>query len=81
MLHRLSNALRTVTGCEKTYMMQFSEAEGFSHLHVHLVPRLTDHPAEATGPNVFTYMADDQTEWLPESERDSLARAIRAALD
>lgn len=81
LLHRLSGVLETVTGCVKTYMMQFSEAEGYSHLHVHLVPRLQDHPAKALGPEVFAYMTDDQTEWLPESERDSLARALRAALD
>ncbi len=81
LLHRLSRALETVTGCVKTYMMQFSEAEGYSHLHVHLVPRLPNHPAEAMGPDVFAYMTDDQTEWLPESERDSLAHALRAALD
>jgi hypothetical protein len=29
-LHRLSRALETVTGCVKTYVMQFSEAEGYS---------------------------------------------------
>ena len=80
LLHDLSGALETVTGCVKTYMMQFSEAEGYAHLHVHLVPRLPGHPAEAIGPGVFTYMTDDQTEWLPESERDSVARAVRAAL-
>lgn len=81
LLHRLSRALETVTGCVKTYLMQFSEAEGYAHLHVHLVPRLPDHPAEAMGPGVFAYMTDDQTEWLPESERDSLALALRAALE
>jgi diadenosine tetraphosphate (Ap4A) HIT family hydrolase len=81
LLHRLGKALEIVTGCVKTYMMQFSEAEGYSHLHVHLLPRLSSHPAEAIGPRVFTYMTDDETVWLPESERDALARAIRAALD
>ncbi len=39
LLHSLSSALRATTGCEKTYVMSFGEAEGFSHLHVHVVPR------------------------------------------
>jgi diadenosine tetraphosphate (Ap4A) HIT family hydrolase len=78
---RLSKALRTVTGCQKTYMMQFSEAEDFSHLHVHLVPRLPDHPADAIGPHVFTLMTDDEAMWMPESIRDSVALAVRTALD
>lgn len=80
LLHRLSRALETVTGCVKTYLMQFSEAEGYSHLHVHLVPRLPDLPAEARGPAVFAYMTDDQKRWLSEERRDSLGLAIRAAL-
>ena len=78
---RLSAALEAVTGCAKTYLMQFSEAEGFSHLHLHLVPRLPDHPEDARGPKVFAYLTDDQAQWLPTTERDSLALALRAALD
>ncbi len=80
LVRRLGAALETVTGCVKTYLMQFSEAEGFSHLHLHLVPRLADHPADVRGPRVFAYLADDEAEWLPETERDSLALSVRAAL-
>ncbi|MFY9916085.1 MAG: HIT family protein [Nocardioidaceae bacterium] len=80
LVRRLGGALETVTGCVKTYLMQFSEAEGFSHLHLHLVPRLQDHPEETRGPRVFTYLSDDRAQWLPESERDALALAVRAAL-
>ncbi len=60
--------------------MQFSEAEGFSHLHLHLVPRLPDHPEDVRGPRVFAYMTDDQTQWLPVMECDTIALSIRAAL-
>jgi diadenosine tetraphosphate (Ap4A) HIT family hydrolase len=80
LVRRLGTALETVTGCVKTYLMQFSEAEGFSHLHLHLVPRLPDHPEAARGPRVFAYLADDQTQWLPAQDRDSIALAVRAAL-
>jgi hypothetical protein len=29
---------------------------------------------------VFAYLADDEAEWLPEHERDTLALSVRAAL-
>ena len=80
LVRRLGAALEAVTGCVKTYLMQFSEAEGFSHLHLHLVPRLPDHPAEAIGPRVFTYLTEDRARWLTTAERDSLALSVRAAL-
>ncbi len=79
LVRRLGIALEAVTGCVKTYLMQFSEADGFSHLHLHLVPRLADHPRDAVGPRVFRYLTDDEAQWLPEAERDALALAVRAA--
>ncbi|QNN54355.1 HIT family protein [Nocardioides mesophilus] len=80
LVRRLGVALEAVTGCVKTYLMQFSEAEGFSHLHLHLVPRQPEHPAEARGPRVFSFLSEDQDRWLPAGERDRLALAVRAAL-
>jgi diadenosine tetraphosphate (Ap4A) HIT family hydrolase len=75
----LSRALREVVGCEKTYVMQFSEAPGFSHLHVHLVPRMPDQPADRRGPAVFGYLGDDESVWVPTGEMDRIAREIGAA--
>ena len=80
LVRRLGGALETVTGCVKTYLMQFSEAEGFSHLHLHLVPRLPDQPEDVRGPRVFGYLSEDQAAWLPETERDRIAVAVRATL-
>jgi diadenosine tetraphosphate (Ap4A) HIT family hydrolase len=55
-VRRLGGALEVVTGCVKTYLMQFSEADGFSHLHLHLAPRLPNDPEDARGPHVFAYL-------------------------
>jgi len=75
-----SIALQQVTGCEKTYLMLFAEAEGFGHLHVHLVPRMPDFAADVRGPNVFAFLGDDEGRWLPADDQDALARRLRAAL-
>ena len=80
LVRRCSAALETVTGCVKTYLMQFSEAEGFAHLHLHLVPRMPDHPAHALGPRVFAFLADEEGAWIPEADRDALALSLRTAL-
>ena len=79
LVRRLSAALEAVTGCVKTYLLQFSEAEGFSHLHLHLVPRLPDHPEDARGPRVFSYLVDDEAQWLPVPDRNRIALEIREA--
>lgn len=55
---RVSRALREVTGCVKTYVVQFGEAKGFSHVHFHVIPRMADLPAEHRGPKVFGLRGD-----------------------
>lgn len=80
LVRHLSSALERVTGCRKTYLMQFSEAEGFSHLHLHLVPRMADQPEELRGPRVFGHLTDDPGRWLTAEERDEVAVAIRDAM-
>jgi diadenosine tetraphosphate (Ap4A) HIT family hydrolase len=73
---RVSAALREVLGCTKTYSMLFAEAEGFAHLHVHLVPRMPDQPAGFRGPGVFGYLGVDDALVVPEAEQDRIARAV-----
>ncbi|MFJ2756218.1 HIT family protein [Nocardioides sp. NPDC087217] len=80
LLGQLSRALRTLTGCEKTYVMQFSETPGHHHLHVHLVPRMPGQPADRMGPKVFGYLVVPEDEQIPASERDRIGLAIRSTL-
>lgn len=77
LLRKASIALKTVTGCEKTYVMLFAEAERFSHLHVHLVPRMPDQPDDRRGPRVFGYLEDGAA--LSPDRRDDIAIALRDA--
>ena len=80
LLGQLSQALRTLTGCEKTYFMQFSETAGHNHLHVHVVPRMADQPEDREGPEVFGYLGSAEGEAISAAERDRIALALRSIL-
>ncbi|MEV0011398.1 HIT family protein [Streptomyces sp. NPDC051840] len=77
---RLSRALRTVTSCEKTYVVQFAEAEGFAHVHFHVVPRAGDLPSEYRGPGVFGLLRRPAEQQVTEGRADDIARALGAEL-
>lgn len=77
LLREASIALRSVTGCRKTYVMLFAEAEGFEHLHLHIVPRMDDLPDDRRGPAVFAYLHDPVP--VSEARRDELAAALVSA--
>ena len=55
----LPKALHAVTGSELEYVMQFAEGDGFHHVHVHLVARAPEWPADWRGPRVFAAFGVD----------------------
>lgn len=77
---RLSRALHQVTGCAKTYVVQFAEAEGFAHVHFHLIPRLPDHPHDLRGPAVFSCLAGPQEERVTAQRMDSIGESLQRIL-
>ena len=81
LLTDLTRALQHVTGCLKTYVILLAEAEGFAHLHFHVVPRMPGQPAEERGPRIFARLGAPADEQVQQPERDRLARDIREALD
>jgi len=80
LLRRVSSALKDVVGCEKTYLMLFAEAEGFSHLHIHVVPRMDWFTPEQVGPRVFTFLGAPAGERVTEQDQDALCRRLQDAL-
>lgn len=75
-----------MTGCVKTYVMQLAEAEGFAHVHFHVVPRAAHVDEDVQGPRVFTQLGRPVGERVPEQEQeqeqeqDQLAVAIATEL-
>ena len=80
LLRRLSGALESVTGCDKAYVMFFAEADGFPHVHLHVVPRMPDQRDEERGPRIFARLGRPEGERVPEPEMDALADRIAVAL-
>lgn len=80
LLRGLTAALRAETGAVKTYAILLAEAEGYAHLHVHVVPRLADQPADRRGPRIFGYLGAESADRVPVGEQDALARRLRARL-
>jgi diadenosine tetraphosphate (Ap4A) HIT family hydrolase len=76
LLRSLTAALRTVTGCDKTYVALFAEAEGYAHVHFHVVPRMSNFTDDQRGPaslHAFLGATDDA---VPDEEMDRIAIQI-----
>jgi diadenosine tetraphosphate (Ap4A) HIT family hydrolase len=79
-LRAVTSALREVTGCAKTYVALFAEAEGFGHIHFHVVPRHADLEPQLRGPRIFALMGGDPARHVPDDDMDQLAGQLTAAL-
>ena len=79
-LRAVTSALREVTGCAKTYVALFAEAEGFGHVHFHVVPRHADLDPQLRGPRIFALMGGDLARHVPDGDMDQLAGQLTAAL-
>ncbi len=75
---RTSTLLRRETGCQKEYLMCLAEGEGFKHIHVHLVAKPADLPAEFTGPRIFALLAVDAAHAVPPAEVTAFCERLRA---
>ncbi|HEX2322755.1 MAG TPA: HIT domain-containing protein [Streptosporangiaceae bacterium] len=77
---RLSRALHAVTGCAKTYIAQFAEAEGFAHVHFHIVARPADLAYENRGPRVFGLLGANGPPPVSDTAMAELATKVSARL-
>ena len=80
LLRRLSSALTDVVACQKTYLVLFAEAEGFSHLHIHVVPRMDWFTEDQVGPRVFSFLGAPQGERVSDADQDALCRRLQQSL-
>jgi diadenosine tetraphosphate (Ap4A) HIT family hydrolase len=80
LIRRVSLALKAVTGCLKTYVVQFAEAAEHPHVHVHIIPRMADQPEDRRGPQIFAYLGVTDAERVAEDRLNDIAVQVRGFL-
>ena len=80
LLRSLTAAMRSVLGCAKTYVALFAEAEGFAHVHFHVIPRADDLAPDLRGPRIFGLLGGDPERHVPDAEMDDIAARLTSAL-
>ena len=80
LLRALTAALREALGCTKTYVALFAEAEGFAHVHFHVMPRQPDLDPGLRGPRVFGLLGGDPASHVPARVMDEVAISVGQAL-
>jgi diadenosine tetraphosphate (Ap4A) HIT family hydrolase len=80
LLRALTAALREVLGCSKTYAALVAEAEGFAHVHFHVMPRQPDLDPVLRGPRVFGLLGGDPASHVPAQIMDEVAISVGQAL-
>lgn len=77
LLCALSTALETVFPARKAYVAFLAEAEGFEHLHIHVVPREDGMPPARRGKRVFDWLGVPEEEAVADEEADRIALELR----
>lgn len=80
LIRAVSIALKQLTGCVKTYVMQFAEHPSHPHVHFHVVPRMAEQPDERRGARIFCYLGVPEEERVSEEAMNEFARAVRRVL-
>jgi diadenosine tetraphosphate (Ap4A) HIT family hydrolase len=81
LIRQVSAALRTATGCAKTYVVQFAEHPDHPHVHFHIIPRMSDQPDDHKGPKVFQYLGVSDAERVSDDAMNALAVRVCATLN
>ena len=80
LLRQVSAALREVTGCVKTYVIQFAEHADHPHVHFHIVPRMADQPEDRRSTKIFTYLNVPDDQRIGEAQMNDIALRIQRIL-
>ena len=80
LIRRVSVALKEVTGCLKTYVIQFAEAAEHPHVHFHIIPRMADQPPDRCSTQIFGYLGVPEKERVSEETMNEIAARMRHLL-
>ena len=77
LLRQVSAALREVTGCSKTYVVQFAEHQEHPHVHFHVIPRMANQPEDRRSTRIFGYVGVSEEERVTEDTMNEIALKIQ----
>jgi diadenosine tetraphosphate (Ap4A) HIT family hydrolase len=80
LIRRTSVALKEVTGCLKTYVIQFAERADHAHVHFHIIPRMVDQPEDRKSTLIFGYLGVAEEKRVSEATMNSIATKVREKL-
>ena len=80
LIRRVSVALKEITGCVKTYVVQFAEAAEHPHVHFHVVPRLAGQPEDRRSMKIFGYLGVPEEERVSEDAMNEIATQVQRIL-
>ena len=81
LIRSVSIALQQITGCLKTYVVQFAEQAEHPHVHFHIIPRMPNQPDEYTGTGIFNLLGVPDTKRMSEAAMNEIATRLRHLLD
>jgi diadenosine tetraphosphate (Ap4A) HIT family hydrolase len=75
-----SFALKKVTGCVKTYVLQFAERAEHPHVHFHIVPRMADQPDDRRSTRILEYLGVSEEQRVSQEVMNAIAVKVREIL-
>jgi diadenosine tetraphosphate (Ap4A) HIT family hydrolase len=80
LLRKVSKAVQQVTGCEKTYVVQFAEHPEHPHVHFHVIPRMANQPEDRCSTGIFTHLGVAEVERVSEAAMNDISEKVREIL-
>ncbi len=80
LIRRVSAELKDVTGCLKTYVIQFAESAEHRHVHFHIIPRMADLPEDRRSVHIFEYLGVPEEARVSEETMNKIASNLQTAL-
>lgn len=81
LIRSVSFALKEVTSCVKTYVLQFAESAEHPHVHFHIIPRMADLPENRLGTQIFGYLNVPEEERVSQEVMNAIGGKVREILN
>jgi len=80
LIRNTSSALKEITGCEKTYVLQFAESPQHQHVHFHIIPRMANLPEDCRSTRIFGFLGVPEKDRASEEAMNALSMKVRERL-